>query len=198
MAGKNYDTSMSVWGKLSEMPDLAKAYLFQVMFFFDDPAMSSLLDTEDLMIKARTASLPQKTFSELDTQYMGTKLLYPGKATISGDFEIQWDEFQDMTISKQLHQWSNLIMNQGFNEDIGNNGITRVTGGAYANFIDRYSATTEILLYDSTLKELLPIKWRLYRVWPKTIANFGLDQNAENKVTRSATFSYSTFEVINT
>ena len=197
MAGKNYDTSMSVWGKLSEMPDLAKAYLFQVMFFFDDPAMSSLLDTEDLMIKARTASLPQKTFSELDTQYMGTKLLYPGKATISGDFEIQWDEFQDMTISKQLHQWSNL-MNQGFNEDIGNNGITRVTGGAYANFIDRYSATTEILLYDSTLKELLPIKWRLYRVWPKTIANFGLDQNAENKVTRSATFSYSTFEVIDT
>jgi hypothetical protein len=40
------------------------------------------------------------------------------------------------------------------------------------------------------------LKWRMYRVWPKTISNFGMDQNADGKVTRSATFSYSTFEVI--
>ena len=32
---KKFDTSMSVWGKLANLPDLAKAYLFQVRFFYD-------------------------------------------------------------------------------------------------------------------------------------------------------------------
>ena len=161
---KKFDTSMSVWGKLANLPDLAKAYLFQVRFFYDtESPLAHLLDADDLMIKARTATLPQKEFGELDTQYMGTKLLYPGKATISGTFDIQWDEFQDTSISEALHRWSNLLMN-----------------------------------YDSTLKNLLPLKWRLYRVWPKTVQNVSLDQNGDSKITRSCTFSYSTFEVIYT
>ena len=149
------------------------------------------------MIKARTATLPQKEFGELDTQYMGTKLLYPGKATVSGTFDIQWDEFQDTTISQALHRWANLLMNQGFQDDIGGS-TNNITGGAYSNFASRYCATVEVLLYDSTLKELLPLKWRLYRVWPKTVQSVSLDQNGDSKITRTCTFSYSTFEVIYT
>lgn len=193
-----YDKSMSVWGKLSNLQDLAKQYLFQVVFYWDgDSNLANIIDQEDFMIKARTASLPQKSFSELDTQYMGTKLIYPGKATISGDFEVQWDEFQDLTISTTLHRWSNMIMNQGFANDIG--GSTNLTtGGAIGNFAREYCATVEVVLYDSTLNTPLGFKWRLYRVWPKTIANVQLDQNGEGKITRSCTFSYSTFEVVRT
>ena len=196
MATQKFDTSMSVWGQLANLPDLAKAYLFQVRFLYESESpLAQLLDSDDLMIKARTASLPQKDFNELDTQYMGTKLLYPGKATVSGTFEVQWDEFQDTTISIALHRWSNLLMNQGFQDDIGGSS-NNITGGAFSNFASRYCATVEVLLYDSTLKELLPVKWRLYRVWPKTVANVSLDQNGDSKITRSCTFSYSTFEVI--
>lgn len=195
MADKRFDTSMSVFGQISNLPDLAKQYLFEVYFLFDN-GLKNVLDQEDLKIKARTANLPTKTFNELDTQYMGTKLLYPGKATISGDLEIQWDEFQDMTVSEQLHKWTNMLMNQGFKDDIG--GGSDMTGGAISNYASQYCATIDIRLYDSTLKNMLPIKWRLYRCWPKSISNFGLDHNADGKVTRNATFSYSNFEIIYT
>ena len=186
---------MSVFGQISNLPDLAKQYLFEVYFLFDN-GLKNVLDQEDLKIKARTANLPTKTFNELDTQYMGTKLLYPGKATISGDLEIQWDEFQDMTISEQLHKWANMLMNQGFKDDIG--GGSDMTGGAISNYASQYCATIDLRLYDSTLKNMLPIKWRLYRCWPKSISNFGLDHNADGKVTRNATFSYSNFEILYT
>ena len=195
MADKRFDTRMSVFGQISNLPDLAKQYLFEVYFLFDN-GLKNVLDQEDLKIKARTANLPTKTFNELDTQYMGTKLLYPGKATISGDLEIQWDEFQDMTISEQLHKWANMLMNQGFKDDIG--GGSDMTGGAISNYASQYCATIDLRLYDSTLKNMLPIKWRLYRCWPKSISNFGLDHNADGKVTRNATFSYSNFEILYT
>ena len=198
MAEKRFDTSMSVFGQLSNLPDLAKTYLFQTMFLFDSGSeLASILNQEDLMIKARTVTIPQKSFGELDTQYMGTKLLYPGRATVFGDVTIQWDEFQDMTISTALHRWANCLMNQGFKEDIGG-GSNNITGGAISNFASRYCATIEIKLFDSTLKEMLPVKWRLYRCWPKTVSEVALDHNAEGKVTKSATFSYSNFECIYT
>ena len=76
MATKKFDTSMSVWGQLANLPDLAKAYLFQVRFLYESESpLSQLLDSDDLMIKARTAQLPTKEFGELETNYMGTKLL---------------------------------------------------------------------------------------------------------------------------
>lgn len=198
MPTQKYDTSMSVWGQLANLQDLAKQYLFQVQFYFESGSpLTQILDREDLMIRARTASIPSKSFNELDTQYMGTKLLYPGKATVNGDLEIQWDEFQDLTVSEALHRWANLLMNQGFRDDIGGSTNT-TTGGAYSNYAADYCATVDLVLFDSTLKNALPLKWRMYRVWPKTISNFGMDQNADGKVTRSATFSYSTFEAIYT
>ena len=175
MANQRFDTSMSVFGHLSTLPDLAKQYLFQTRFIFETRSeLASILDSNELMIRARQASLPAKSFTELDTQYMGTKLLYPGRATVSGDLTILWDEFQDMMVSQQLHKWAN------------------------SNIAADYCATIEIKLYDSTLKKALPVKWYLYRCWPKTISDFGLDHNADGKVTRSATFSYSNFEIIRT
>ena len=178
----NFDTNMSVWGQLANLQDLAKQYLFQVQFYFESSSpLAQILNREDLMIRARTASIPGKTFGELDTQYMGTKLLYPGKATVNGDLEIQWDEFQDGEVSIALHKWGNLLMNQGFRDDIGGSS-NDITGGAFSNYAPEYCATVDLVLFKSTLRERLPVFWRMYRVWPKNIANFGMDQNADQRI----------------
>lgn len=187
--------NMSVFtSNLINMDDLAKQYLFQIRFLYEKgSALNSILDIEDLMIKARTATLPQKSFSEMDTQYMGSKLLYPGKATVSGEFSVRWDEFQDLSISTALHRWSNLLFNQGFKNDISLNGA--LTGGAISNNAKDYTCTAEVMLFDSTLKNPLKYKWLIYRVWPKTVNAVNLDQDGEGKITRECSFSYSNFEV---
>ena len=75
MATKKFDTSMSVWGQLANLPDLAKAYLFQVRFLYESESpLAQLLDSDDLMIKARTASLPQKDFKAVIENNLVSKI----------------------------------------------------------------------------------------------------------------------------
>lgn len=197
MAESSQTGNMSVFTTgLMDAKDLVKQYLFQVRFLYDaGSVLAGVLNTDDLMLRAKTMTLPQKEFNLLETHYMGSKLVYPGKATVAGEFTVQFDEFQDMSVSIALHSWSNLLFNQGFRQDINLGGVT---GAAYSNYANRYTATVEVLLYDSTLTELLPVKWVLYRVFPKTISTADLSQEGDAKVTRSATFSYSTFEVVYT
>ena len=50
---RNYDTSMSVFGQLAELPDVVKQYLYQVRFIFESKSeLAGILNTDDLMIRA--------------------------------------------------------------------------------------------------------------------------------------------------
>ena len=186
--------NMSVFTtKIQNNQDLAKNYLFLVNFKFDNKSLEDLLDAEELLLRAKTASLPAKSIGELTTEFMGSKLVYPGKATVDGDLSITFDEFQDMKISRILHKWSNLVFNHAIGQDFDAQGIT---GGAYSNYLKDYSATIIVDLYDSTLTSKLPISYKFRFCWPKEISNFELSMEGQDKVTRQVTFKYSTYEVI--
>lgn len=176
--------------------DLAKNWLFSVIFEYESgSALSRVIGTDDFMLRAKTANLPQKEFTQLETHYMGSKIVYPGKATVAGTFSVTFDEFQDLYISKALHRWQNLLFNQGFQNDIDAQGIT---GGASSNYLKDYSATVRVVLYDSQLKSKLPIEYKFYYVWPQNVAQTSLTQEGSEKITRECTFQYSTYEVIAT
>ena len=189
--------NMSVFTtSIKNLPDLAKNYLFQIIFEYESGSvLSNVIGTDDFMLRAKTASMPQKDFNELITEYMGTKLVYPGKSTMDGTFDVQFDEFQDMYISKALHRWQNLLFNGGFQNDIDVGGIT---GGASSNYLKDYSATARVVLYDSALKQKLPVEFKFYYVWPKTVQSVNLAMENAEKVQRTCTFRYSTFEMVAT
>ena len=67
-----------------------------------------------------------------------------------------------------------------------------------SNYAKDYCGTMKIVLFDSTLKRKLPVEWRLYRVWPKTVSSVDLGMEDDGKIQRSVTFSYSSFEVVPT
>lgn len=186
--------NMSVFTtKIQNNPDLAKNYLFLVNFKFDNKSLEDLLDAEELLLRAKTASLPSKSIGELTTEFMGSKLVYPGKATVDGDLSITFDEFQDMKISRILHKWSNLVFNHAIGQDFDAQGIT---GGAYSNYLKDYTATVIVDLYDSTLTQKLPISYKFRFCWPKEISAFELSMEGQDKVTRQCVLKYSTYEVI--
>ena len=91
------ENAMSVFTtKIKNEQDLTKSWLFLVNFKFDNKDLEDLLDADEMLLRAKTASIPGKSFGELTTEFMGSKLVYPGKATVDGDLSIQFDEFQDM------------------------------------------------------------------------------------------------------
>lgn len=188
------ENAMSVFTtKIKNTQDLTKTWLFLVNFKFDNKDLEDLLEADEMLLRAKTASIPGKSFGELTTEFMGSRLVFPGKATVDGDLSIQFDEFQDMKISKILHRWSNLMYNHAIDEDID---ATGVTGGAYSNYLKDYSATIIVDIYDSTLTHKLPISYKFRFAWPKEIASAELNMEGDTKLTRSVTFKYSTFEVI--
>lgn len=188
------DNKMSVFSSnIKNLPDLAKQYLFQVVFDFDNDQLKELLNAEDLILRAKTASMPAKSFGELTTEYMGSKLVYPGKATVDGDLSITFDEFQDMMISKVFHRWSNLMYNHSSGDD-----IDAGSAGAFSNYLKDYTATITVFLYDSTLQNKLPIAYKFKYAWPKEVASAELNMEGDSKIQRQVTFKYSTYEVIST
>lgn len=181
---------------IKNLPDLAKNWLFSLVFEYESGStLSNIIGTDDFIIRAKTATIPQKDFTDLSTEYMGSKLVYPGKATMANTFDVQFDEFQDLYISKALHRWQNLLFNGGFQNDIDVGGIT---GGASSNYLKDYCATVRVVLYDSALKQKLPIEYKFYYVWPKTVQTVSLGMESSEKIQRICTFQYSTFEVIST
>lgn len=190
--------NMSVFTtEIANLPDLAKKYLFQVVIEFESQQLQDMIGQQPFMFRAKTVTIPQKEFTDMATEYMGSKLLYPGKANVAGDVTVNFDEFQDLWVSTAFHHWQNLIFNQGFRDDIDvANG--NLTGGAMSNYAKDYCGTMKIVLFDSTLKRKLPVEWRLYRVWPKTVSSVDLGMEDDGKIQRSVTFSYSSFEVVPT
>lgn len=189
--------NMSVFtSNLANTRDLAKSYLFQVIFEPEEgSSVAAIMNTDSLTLKARSATLPAKSFGELTTEYLGTKLVFPGKATIDGEFTVKFDEFQDMEISKVFHAWQQLIFNHGFRNDFAQGDVT---GGASSNRMTDYTSMIRIRLWDSALKEVLPIEYRFYYCFPKETQAFEMDMEGDSKIQRSITFRYSTFECIDT
>lgn|SRR5574344_182410 len=192
------ENNMSVFTtEIANLPDLAKKYLFQVVIEFESQQLQDMVGQQPFMFRAKTVTIPQKEFTDMATEYMGSKLLYPGKANVAGDVTVNFDEFQDLWVSTAFHHWQNLIFNHGFRDDIDvANG--NLTGGAMSNYAKDYCGTMKIVLFDSTLKRKLPVEWRLYRVWPKTVSSVDLGMEDDGKIQRSVTFSYSSFEVVPT
>ena len=181
---------------IKNLPDLAKNWLYQIIFEYESGSvLSNVIGTDDFMLRAKTASIPQKDFGTLETHYMGSKLVYPGKAEMAGTFDVAFDEFQDLYISKALHRWQNLLFNAGFQNDIDAGGIT---GGASSNYLKDYCATARVVLYDSALKSKLPVEYKFYYVFPKTVSTVSLGQESAEKIQRTCTFQYSTFELVAT
>ena len=48
------------------------------------------------------------------------------------------------------------------------------------------------------MKQKLPVEFKFYYVWPKTVQSFNLGMESSEKVTRTCSFRYSTFEMVAT
>lgn len=189
-------------------PDLAKDFLFQTVFGFKaGTAIYQLVASMEspygddngigdiLMLRARSISLPQKRVETINTQYMGGKRNYPGRVWVDGTVQIKFDEFQDLALQKIFYEWGNMIYNHSFpNMNKANSNIE--AGGAASDFIEQYTATVDIYLYDSALKGKLAYAWRLYDVFPTENGTVELNAEGTGKIAPTMTFNYNTWQML--
>ena len=163
---------------MKDLPDIQKNYMFEVWIPTDGLNGAS---QEGLIIRAKTAIIPGRDFEQIESFFMGTKQVFPGKTTYSNSLQISFDEFEDQMITKTIQEWQQKIFD--YNPNSGTAGAQKV--------LKKRDFTKEIIvkLYRSNGASLSK-QIKFYNAWPKTIDDSQLDMQSSDKVQRSVTFAY--------
>lgn len=188
--------------------DILKTYLFYVKFDIEaGTALENVLkayggaNNNALTIRARQAKWAGKSFEDLSTIFMGSKVNYPGMPKVDGDLKIVFDEFQDTQVIKFLSAWMNLMFNSNFSKDTDaqDNDLTDsiTKGGSYSSAKKDYSCDISVYITDSTTNYEVPIYCKFYNCYPKQFADMSLDSTQNGNVKPDIDFRYDYFEYKN-
>ena len=192
--------------EIDNFRDLAKNFLWQAVILpEEDTPLATLFKalggTKQFTLRCRLASLPQRSIEgELETNWQGSKKIFPGRTKMDGEIQMKFDEFQDWTTSHMIHSWMNLIHNGDIGLDGGDAGAmfsSQKTGAAISNYMKDYSAKIKLTCFDSRLDPTAPHEYIMYYCWPKDMPQVNLDQAGSEKIEREVTIRYSTYQEVN-
>lgn len=146
------------------------------------------LFTDEMLLRARTATIPAAQVTTLETDFMGMKQFYAGNTTLGHTLSIDFDEFEDQKIYKYLYEWTNAIFNFS-NEQAGGR---RVIGAADK---EKYSTDIELKLLKGD-GEQLGKKIKFVNAWIQSFNEGSLAYGDASKITYSATFQYDYFKLV--
>ena len=152
----------------------ARVYLWDVII----PNPLGDGDTDTLMLRAQTASIPGRSFGEILVPYKqsaGTK--YPGKLTYDHTWDITFIEGEDKKMFDAFYSWVQKIVHDFDNVGDGDTEIK-----------------TDMYLQLLTTKQQPFQKIKLVGCYPQAIGNVDLAYDAENPVRYTVTFSYDRWE----
>lgn len=186
--------------------DILKSYLFYIRFNIDDQKskIGQIYSkfgggaNNALTIRARQAKWAGKSFDELSTIFMASKVTYPGMPKVDGELKINFDEFQDTLVIKFFSAWMNLIYNSNFStsKDSFDDSITSniTQGGSVTSQKKDYSCDISVYITDSTTNYSVPIYCKFYNCFPKELTEMSLDTTNNASVKPEITFKYDYFE----
>ena len=197
------ENDMNVFtSEIDNFRDLAKNFLWQATILPEEGTPLATLfkqlgGTRQFTLRCRTAALPEREIEgELETNWQGSKKIYPGRTKMDGTINLKFDEFQDWTTSHMFHAWFNLLHNCDIGQDGGDQGVyfDQKTGAAVSNYMRDYSAKIKLTCFDSRLAQGSPHDYTLYYCWPKSLPQVTLDQAGSEKIEREVQIRYSTFQ----
>lgn len=174
--------NLTLEGRLKQLPDVQRTWLWELYIpnISNIPGMPEIVD-DDLVIRARTASLPQRGNESLESYFMGFKQLFPGKPTFGNTMEVQFEETEDQKVAKFLYAWRQYIL------DVNPNSPTAGASGA----VTKRQATRNIYILQYKYHgDVLKKKVQLFNAWPSNVADVSLDMNGAESVKYSVTFSF--------
>ena len=82
--------NLTLEGRLKQLPDIQRSWLWE----FYIPNVNTIpfagVTEEDLVIRARTCTLPSRGNEALESYFMGFKQFFPGKPLFGNTMEVQF------------------------------------------------------------------------------------------------------------
>lgn len=172
--------------RIKKLPDVQKVWLWELVISnitdLIDIGASELED--DLIIRARTASIPGRGIEQITSNFMGMAQLFPGRPTFGRSISVQFEETQEQLISKFLYAWNEALYTVTPGED---------SAGVSTKATKRELTKTMYLnMYASggTNDKILEKRIKFWNAWPSTVTDVGLNYTTTDSVKYDCTFSF--------
>lgn len=160
-------------GRLKNLPDIQKNYLFEIFI----PSIGSL-EQDDFILRVRTATIPGRTVTPIESFFMGTKIYTPGR-TEYPEVTVNVEEFEDQKAHAAISSWQQTIFDYDGNSSTA--GQQKVaTRSEYTRDIVLRTYKANGVKMD---KDIV-----MYSSWPTAIGDATLDYAGGDSVKYDITF----------
>jgi hypothetical protein len=181
--------SFTIENRARGLPDIQRNFLFEVSFPNIGQIIPNVTD-EGLTVRARSCSIPGRSVEPIESFFMGTTRVTPGRPTMPHQFDVNFEETEDMYIHKAMYAWLQKI----FNYDAS----SPLAGSADAESKRKGLCTDAYLKMFKYGRQLPTEKWiRFHNVWIQNIGDVGLSYNDNGAISYQAGFAFDFWTEVN-
>jgi hypothetical protein len=179
--------NFTIEGRAKTLPDIQRNWMWELLIpSIADVTGGIMGDVEDLIIRARTATIPSRGNDPIASEFIGMKQFFPGKPTFGNTFAVQIEETENQIVHKGLTYWQNLIYNIS---------PTDPTGGQSLRPLKRQVAKDVYLLMYTYNGRTLEKKIRFYNSFIQNVGDVSLAYSGNESVKYDATFQFDFWEL---
>lgn len=173
--------NLTTEGRLAIIDDVQRDFLFEVHVPDISDMTGKVITQEGLIIRTKTAAIPSRGNSTIESFFAGTKQIFPGRPTFSNLLAIGADETEDQLIMKAMYEWRQRIF------DTDPNSLT----AGYSKSTNKRALSTSIILRQYKYNgDPLDNDIVFYNAWPSEMGEVALNMEGNGKVQYPITFSY--------
>ncbi len=169
-------------GRAKALPDVMRTWMFEVWIPDISLVTGGIMGTmEDLIIRARTATIPGRSIEPMTSEFMGMKQYFPGKTSFENTFSVSIEETSDQMVWRALSYWQNQMY---LVDPLGATGGVSQVSKKRDICKDVY---VKLYKHDGTD---MTHGVRFWNAWPSAIAAQSLDYASNEQAKFEVTFTY--------
>lgn len=178
--------------KIRNFADIQKNYQYEVVFRNASRLIPEWApDGEDITLRARSFSIPQRGHEAIEDNFGAMKQFFPGKPTFSNTTEIMFQETHSQSVQRFLDAWQQRL----FDVNTGKSNYARKRGSGNNSDIGGSGICDTIIIkaFDNENNEL-DNKYFFMNAWLQNVADVSIDYNQSGEgVKFTATFQFDFF-----
>ena len=177
-------SNFTINGRAYKYPDIQRNFMWQLFIpSVISVAPSAILDAEDLLVRCRSISIPQRANEAITSNFMGTRQFFPGKADPGGGtVSVNFEDTEDMAIQRIFYEWQQNIFN------INPNSPT--TAGKSKRLAKRFLTKDMFLILYNYAGVPLPKQIRFHNAWVQNVSEVSMSYDGNESVKYDVTFQY--------
>ena len=180
--------NLTIEGRMKTLPDIQRNWMWELLIpSISDVTNGIMGDVEDLIIRARTASIPSRGNDPITSEFIGMKQYFPGKPNFGSTLAVTVEETQDQIVHKALTAWQNLIFNIAPNDP---------RGGQSMRPLKRDVAKDIYLIMYKYNGDPMERKIRFYNAFIQSVGEVSLAYSGNEAVQYAVTFQFDFWELV--